>query len=411
MRPEQAGDHGTLVTLLLAIGAVDDGVNLRHFQRAQAGVAGHGVLHGAVQVGVGALQVALFVEQAGQLVQRGILADGALQIPQGGACQVVDLADGVALGRVGLVHGVVQVGQGLHVARVAGEVPPQDGHSLVCPSSQGGAFGAGDVGGDGVVRQQDRVAVAVSLLHVTASAMPGQRIVGHPAVARAAGAVILHAGLRLQAVGGDGSQHFYGGGVHARHAHHGGAVDVGVRLQVFLPVGGEELQAAAEVVRGRVGLIVQVFVKQRFTQVVLLQRVAGQCQTAAQVGNAELLGGVELVLAGDGLVQLGQHGADGVGRHRGSLCRGFHRHGHGGEEEYQGQYKGLYHGFYGLIDSTNNVLRRRGRYFRKRAALFGGADTYRLTSAKVSNMGENAKILGANNRVFCPFSRTFYILH
>ena len=300
---------------------------------------------------------------------------------------------GVPLRHVGLVHGIVQVGQGLQVVRVAGEVFPQDGHGLFRFPAQGRTFGACDVRGDGIVHQQDGVAVTVGLLHVAPLSLDGQRVIGHPPVAGAAGAVVLHERLRLQAFRRDGRQHLHGGRVHARHAHHGRAVNVGTRLQVVLPAGGQQLQAAVQVVHGGVGLVMQVFVKQFLAEGILLQGVDGVVQAAAQVGDAGFLAGAVFGLAGDGLVQLQQRGAHGVGGHRGGLDGGRGGHSYG-EEEYQGQYKGRYHGLYRVLSgSTNNILQRRGHHFGKQATMFGRADAYCLAEAKVSNKGENAKFL------------------
>ena len=399
---EQPRDHRPFVGRFLAVGSVDDGIDFRHLKRTQAGVAGHGILHGAGQVGIGAVDVAPFVEQAGQLVEGGILAHGAVHIPQGGARQVVGLAGGVTLGHVCLVEGIVQVGQDFGVVRLLQE-PPEYAHRLVRLSAQGGSLGPHDVAvqaADGVLG--DGVAVEVGLRQVLALDAVLDGVVCQPAVARAARMIVVHAQGGVQAGGVHALEVVQGVGIETHDAQHGGAVDVHLVHQFGMAVDGQQGGAAVDVAHGGVGLVVQVFFAQLLAEGVLLQGVRSQGEAAAQVGDAGFLAGAVFGLAGDGAVQLVQDGAHGIGGHRGGLCGGRNGHHTRQQEEYQGQYKGLYHRFQGVFGLT--MFGRGGLSCSSWPTLcLAERARIALHSTKISKRGENAKFPGSNKGSFFPF--------
>ena len=268
---QHAAHDRLLVFVFLAIGPVDDGVELGHLQKPQAGVAAHGILHRAVQVAVGPVYVALFIHQPGQFLQRGILAYHPLQVANGRMCQVVDLFLHVALGPIGFVHGVVEIRQVLHVAD-RGQLFVEHRDSLVGVAVQSQPLGQQD-GAVGLVQGKlgDGVAIEVGLLQILLLHLRVYDVVGQPAIARAAGIVVFEAGLLAQATGIYGLQFEQGIVVHAHDAHH-----LGPAYRVFGLAVGEYgvwvyLLLQIEVAGSRIGLIVKVFIEKRVAEPVLLR--------------------------------------------------------------------------------------------------------------------------------------------
>ena len=104
---DQEGDDGVPNAFTPdAVGVFDDGEDLGCFDDSCSGVAGSGVLEGALHVVVGAVDVSVFVEEEGELAEGDVFADGKAEVGLCGAGEE-------ALLLLSVVEAAVGVGQGV----------------------------------------------------------------------------------------------------------------------------------------------------------------------------------------------------------------------------------------------------------------------------------------------------------
>ena len=191
---EQSDDGALLAVATDAVSAINDGVDLGRLHDACSGVAGAGVLEGALHVVVGAVNVAVLVEQEGQLAQRDVFADRESEVSLGRQGQVTLLPLVVA-------QPAVSVGQGIGQEAHDGGLAAGVGHGLEQTDGFGrSAAGNELVGADDAMVDvrggddgEERVAVTVGAEEVFAAFVGGQGIACHVSVE---GAEVVEVGLK-----------------------------------------------------------------------------------------------------------------------------------------------------------------------------------------------------------------------
>ena len=329
---------------LFVVSTVNNRINLRHLQRTQASVTGYGILHGAVQVGIGTVNIAPFIEQASQFVKGSILTHGTLQVPKSSTGQVINLAGSVALSHIGFVHGVIQIGLYFRLFCLTKQMR-KNTYGLIGMAIQSRLLGADDVAIQRTWSSHvNGVPIKAGLLQVLTFHTVLDGIVGQPAITGSARMVISHTQGRIQTSGVHLLQQMERIRIEPHHAQDGGTVDSHFLSQLRMSGDGQQGGTTIEVMDCRVGLVVLVFIRQFLAKAILLKCVGDKGEPSAQVGDASLLAGMKLLLAGNRIVQLVQHVTDRIGGQRG----GLHGRHDGQEKKNQGQYKDCYHGFTGF---------------------------------------------------------------